>query len=126
MAVKEINVTTTGAAGSATGNTTAVINGKINRLAINYHASAPNTTDITIADTATTPNVTFYTKANSNTDATVYPAVALQDSAGTAVTYDGTNEIYVQPIVHSINVTLAQCDALTNAVTVTVFYEPMA
>lgn len=116
-----IKVTTTGAAGSAAGEaySPAPVNGLLQALHVDWHASAPGgTSDITItveAD-ANHPAVTLYTKANSATDAWVYPTVEETDTGGTGVsTYRDI------PVAGRIRVQVAQCDALTDAVVVTAY-----
>lgn len=110
-----VSVTTTGVAGSATGSgTLATPAGYLEWLHINYHASAPATTDVTVAHTgAITSNVLAY--SNSTTDVHVYPRGAAMTVAGAAVT-DGHVPI---AIVGPLSVSVAQSDALTGAVVVT-------
>lgn len=111
-----INITTTGSAGSASGTTTSGrIRGWLYAINVDYHASAPATTDITITE-ANSIGRTLYSKANSVTDVTVYPYIQATDTTGTAL-----SGVY-QPIYidwSGVTVALAQCDALTNAVVVT-------
>lgn len=42
------------------------------------------------------------TLTNANTDAMYYPHVIMHDNTGTAVTFDGTNEIYAQDVFDGI------------------------
>jgi len=115
-----ITVTTTGSAGSATGTGTASdlpYNGRIARVVIDYHASAPATTDVSIIDQA---GVTLWTKLNNEVDGTFYPAVLQDDGSGTPLTVN-----YIQPFVdgQKLNVSVAGSDALTGAVVVTITVE---
>ena len=127
MAIYEeiVRVTTAGSAGSAVGDTTSgALMGRIISIYVNYHASAPATTDLDI-DEVGGAAVKLVNLDDTATDATVYPAVALTNNAGVALTYDGTNEIYVPFAIANrpVKVTLAGCDALTNAVVVTILVE---
>lgn len=122
-----IAVTTTGSAGSATGTATSPrIVGEVLGIDVNYHASAPATTDLTITADAVSGGQAarnLLVLTNVNSDGYYQPAVPLHDSAGAAVTYDGTNEIYKPPVVNStITVSIAGADALTNCATVTIHY----
>ena len=45
-------------------------------------------------------DVTLLTLTDANSDAWYYPYTPAQDNAGTAVTFDGTNEIYVRQAVN--------------------------
>lgn len=116
-----VKVTTTGAAGSAagTGTTEAGVRGFIESIQVDYHASAPATTDVTIAEASNMAR-TLLTLTNNATDKIVYPRVQVHDTAGAALTLDGTRanvaRIYVPGV--KLTVTLAQCDALTDAVVV--------
>lgn len=114
--------TTTGANGSAgiTDYTPPII-GKIQSLYVDY-TGQPATTDVTITTTAT-PAQTIYTKTDSNTDAWVHPRVALTDTGGMAITYDGTRPIYGPIVVaDQLKVVVAQGDGGAS-VTVTIIYE---
>jgi hypothetical protein len=124
--VQTVKVTTTGSNGSATGNsdTANVVAGRILKLVIDYHASAPASTDITIATKSGTQPIqeTIYTKTDSATDAIVYPRVTVCNNAGTAaVAGDNLWDNYVVSCL--INVALAGSNALTNAVIVDIYYE---
>lgn len=124
-----IAVTTTGSAGAATGSATSSrIVGEILGIDVNFHASAPATTDTTIqADAisggAAARNLIVIT--NSATDAYVVPTVPTVDAANAARLYAaGGTAVAVNPIVNgTVTVSLAQCDALTNAAVVTIHYE---
>lgn len=120
LKAEQISVTTTGSAGSASGNTdSTAFTGTIEGLHINYHASTPATADITITDKLS--GRTIYTKANSATDVMILGPVGFGvDTGGTALTGDVTPQKH--PVAGGINVALAQGDALTGAVVVTVYY----
>lgn len=113
----KIKVTTTGSAGSASGTGTSnkPVRGVLGAVSIAYHASAPaGTTDVTIAESSGLAR-TLLTRTNTATSATFYPAATQHDGTGTALT-SYTPYILVGDY---ITVTVAQCDALTDAVVVT-------
>ena len=124
---ERIAVTTTGSAGSATGaaNSTNTISGRILKVRLDFHASAPASTDVTITERiGSTDWETIHTESNSGTDVTRYPRRAVDDAAENTVTYDGTNEIYEPFVVDGyVRVAVAQSNALTDCVVVTVVYE---
>lgn len=114
----KIDVTTTGSAGSAAGTAYSdkPLNGELYAVRVDWHASAPATSDITITVDSDDdhPAVTIYAKTDANTDLWVYPVVQSTDTAGAAVA-----SIYQHILVNGrVKVVLAQCDALTNAVRV--------
>ncbi len=117
MATTIIRVTTTGSAASATGASTTTVNprGWLHAIKVDFHASAPATTDITIVEAAGLAR-TLYVKADSVTDVTLYPAVQHADNAGTAIAAQYTR-YYLDG--NPITVSLAQSNALTDAVVVT-------
>lgn len=107
-----IPITTTGSAGSATGSRASVaINGLILSIYVKYHASAPATTDVTISETDGATR-TFLTLTNTNTSGEYAPYVAVVNATGTA------QSAYIAHALagRSITVSVAQCNALTNAV----------
>lgn len=119
-----IPVTTTGSAGSATGTASKQTSrpGVIRFVAVDYHASAPATTDLVIkADD--TNGATLFTVTNSATDITAKP-VAMpgvdEGNAATAATDLGAGGF---PYSTGIFVSLAQSDALAPAATVSVWVE---
>lgn len=114
----ELAITTTGSAGSAAGTGTITVDppGYLEWVRYDFHASAPATTDVTgtMASTASPPSTVVFTSTNSTTDTTQYPRAGVVLPAGTAVT-DGSTPIL---LAGAISVAVAQCDALTGAVTV--------
>lgn len=114
----EITVTTTGSAGSAVGSTVKALPlSELVALYVNFHASAPATTDTTISSPGNPVALTLLTITNSATDAWYYPAVQKDDNTGSAITGD-----YAQPVIHgNLLVELAQADALTDCVVVTAY-----
>ena len=119
MQTCQLAITTTGSAGSATGSATSpIITGYIYDIYVDYHASAPNTTDVTIAY-GTPAGGNILAKANSKTDTLYVPRKAACDNAATALTW--YEPFYIDG---TFTVAVAECDALTAAVTVTVRYDP--
>lgn len=110
-----IAVTTTGSAGSATGTgtSTSPVRGVLNGIKIDYHASAPVTTDVTIAE-STGMVRTLLTRTSSATDGVFYPGAQQHDTSAATVTS------YAPYILAGdyVTVTVAECDALTDAVVV--------
>lgn len=114
----ELKVSTTGSAGSATGS--AVLSVPLSELLavyVDYHASAPATTDLTLSSPGNPAAVTILTLTNVNTDGWYYPKVQKHDNTGSAITGD-----YANPIIHgNILLDIAQGDALTDIVVLTVY-----
>lgn len=112
-------ITTTGDAGTATGSiTTGILTGYIYDVYIDYHASAPATTDVTVAY-AVPAGGNILVRTSSATDGRFLPRLAVCDAAASALTaYD---KFYVNG---TLTVSVAQCDAIAAAVTVTIRYDP--
>lgn len=113
IAVSTIKITTAGGAGAATGSgTTIPIMGYLLDVHIDYHAATPATTDVTIADPVFGNLVV---KSNNNTEVSLAPREQVCDSAA-ALTglYD------LIPLCSGLTISVAQADALTDCVTVTV------
>jgi len=112
----EIPVTTTGSNASATGaGSAASPSGELLAVYIDYHASAPNTTDVTITFPGNPATQTALTRSNSATDGWLYPRSAIVDNAGAAIT-NGHAPYVIQGSV--IDVAVAGSNALTDCVTV--------
>jgi hypothetical protein len=113
-----VRVTTTGSAGSASGNADSpAMMGFLLDIYLDYHASAASTTDATIAFAAPARgNIAVVT--DNKTDILIAPRMKLVDNAGAAIT--NSNDKF--PLNGKINVALAQCDALTDAVVATIRY----
>ncbi|MBM3267940.1 MAG: hypothetical protein FJZ01_09855 [Candidatus Sericytochromatia bacterium] len=106
-----VTVDTSGSAGSAAGNADSKpINGFLQSIFLDFHASAPGTTDtvVTLKDGAT-----LLSLSNTASDTFVHPRARLVDSANATIT-DAQDRF---PINGEINVGVSQCDALTPAVT---------
>ena len=115
-----VQVTTTGSAGSATGNTTSpTINGLVHSVSVDYHASTPGTTTVDL-DEVGGMGRKLLDLAGANTDITYYPRLLAQGGTGANLTgiYD-RQAIAGRPI----KVTVAASDALTNAVVVYIVVE---
>lgn len=122
MAVEKrtIEVTTTGSAGSAAGTGAVAVpaGAEVLALHIDYHASAPATTDVTLSAVGEPDSQTIETITSSVTDGWHYPRQQVRDSAGALVA-----GAYDRFIAHAgiLTVAVAQCDALTDAVVATIY-----
>jgi len=105
-----IPVTTTGTAGAAVGSTTSeTLIGFLLDVYLDFHATAPATTDTTIAYPQG-GNILVVT--SSATDVRLAPRQKLVDNANAAIT--NSNDRF--PLNGPITVSVAECDALTDAV----------
>lgn len=123
-----IAVTTTGSAGSATGSGDSeyVVNGKVLAVYLDYHASAPATTDITLKTKGRAgPSYNVLVVGNNATDVLKFPRLQVHDGVdGSAMTYDGTRKVAEPaPVADYLTVDVAGADALTGCVVVYVWYE---
>lgn len=107
-----VAVTTTGSAGSATGTaTTDLIFGYLVDVYLDYHASAPSTTDVTISYATRGGNILAV--ASANTDALFHPRASLATNAAAAITNSYSRFL----LNDKITVAVAEADALAPAVT---------
>lgn len=113
----QIAITTTGSAGSAAGTGYFYgARGVLARLSVNWHASAPaGTSGVTIVETWAGGSRTLYTKSNAATDVDFPPQIAAADNAAAAIT--GAYG-YIVLNGGTITVTIAQSDALTDCLIV--------
>jgi len=112
-----VYVTTAGAGGSATGSSTShELDGYLESVYVDFHASAPATTDTTIAFATRGGNIMVLT--NANTDGLYAPVKQACDATGTVIPGAYVNHVLNQPLTVSV----AQADALTNCVTVYIRY----
>tara|TARA_R110000824_G_scaffold196509_2_gene379782 strand:+ start:127 stop:498 length:372 start_codon:yes stop_codon:yes gene_type:complete len=113
-----IKVSTTGSDASATGSlVTALPYCELLAAYMNFHASAPASTDTTLSSPGDPVSVTLLTVTNSATDAWFYPTHQLDDASASAIT-----GAYIPAIIHGNLLTeLAGSDALTDALTMTIF-----
>lgn len=109
-------ITTTGNAGSATGTGSIIVEktAYLEWVYYDFHASAPATTDVAGTFAATPPGGALFTSTSSATDALQYPRAAVVNTAGSAI----TNTSARIALTGTIDIAVAQCDALTGAVTV--------
>jgi len=116
-----LQATTVGADGSAAGTDTSAnqVRGKVQAVYLDYHGSAPVTTDVTLA-AANTPTENILTITNNKTDAWYYPRKETVINDGTA-TYLRESVPYV--IHDQLKLSVAQANALTDCVTAYVFFE---
>jgi len=125
MDYERIAVTTTGGAGAATGSSTGqiIFTGKFHAAYVDYNASAPGTTDVTIS-IATPISANLVVVSNNATDGWYLPRVQVVSAAAAGLTYDGTYVVAEpMPVTGKITVAVAQADALTDCVVVHVFVE---
>ena len=113
-----VRVTTTGSDGSAAGSAVSgVINGLIENIYLDFHASAPaGTHDTTISYTIRGGNILAV--ANSVTDALFTPRAKPVDLANAAITNAHTRFACNQ----TLTVTVAQSNALTDDVVAHITY----
>jgi hypothetical protein len=116
-----VRVTTVGSNGAAVGTaySASPLNGELLALVVDWHASAPGTSDITVSVEADGefPAVTLYAKTDAATDVTVYPRVQVATTAGVAI-----DAVYDRiPVVGRLKIAIAGCNALTNAAVVTAY-----
>ena len=113
-----VKVSTTGSDASATGSlVTALPYCELLAAHMNFHASAPASTDTTLSSPGGPVALTLLTITNSATDAWYYPTHQLDDSSGSAIT-----GAYIPAVIHGNLLTeLAGCDALTDALVMTIF-----
>lgn len=112
-----VTVTTTGSAGSATGSADSeVIQGHIENVVLDFHASTPATADVTIAYKTRGGNILV--TSNSATDVTLHPRAKCVDNANAAIT-DSYDRFAIND---KVNVSVAQGDALTGAVVAYITY----
>ena len=120
MAIEKhtVKVSTTGSDASATGSlVTALPYCELLAAHMNFHASAPASTDTTLSSPGGPFALTLLTITNSATDAWYYPTHQLDDSSGSAIT-----GAYIPAVIHGNLLTeLAGCDALTDALVMTIF-----
>lgn len=127
MAIRKqrIAVTTTGVAGSATGNTTWVKGrpGVVRFIKVDWHASAPaGTSDLTIkADDSS--GATLFATTDSATDIAAKPVGMPGGDEGNAALAATDASAGGWPFTSGLYVLVAQSDALTDAVIVDVWYD---
>ena len=115
IAYETIKVSTTGSAGAASGSEETVpIQGFLLDVYLEYNASAPNTTDVTISDPVLGDLLVI---SDNNTDGKYAPREPNCDAAGAA---NGLFDLI--PINSALTIAVAQADAIPNCVVVTLRY----
>jgi len=110
---QQISIDTVGSAGAAAGTGYFTgISGFLLDIFLNYHASCPNTADVTITDPVFG---TVFTKANSTTDAWYAPR---KQSSDQAAADSGLYDLI--PVNETLTVAVAQADALTACLVATI------
>ncbi len=126
----KVAVTTVGVDGSAigTGVTEDVIQGRVIRVDVTYNALAPVTTNLAVRQTNEDRAANIVDLAANNADKMVRPTVQLTNGAGVGLT-TGTGPPEDRSIMASacfvsdtLTVTVSECDALTNAVVLEIYY----
>lgn len=115
-----VSIDTAGGAGVAAGTGELQVAGYVEWVHYDFHASAPATTDVTLAygsgGVPAAGNIAG--TVNTATDVLQFPRATCVDNAGSAITNSHTRF----PVWGPITVSVAQCNALTAAVVVTVGY----
>jgi len=112
IAYQTVKITTAGGAGAAVGSETSIpINGFLLDVFIDYDAAAPATTDVTIADPIFGNIIVV---SNNATDKWVAPREQTTDSAGA-----DTGMFDLVPLCSALTISVAESDAITDCVTVT-------
>ena len=118
IVMHKVEITTTGSAGAATGSgSTPPVNVYLVDVKLDYHASAPATTDVTITDSVS--GDTLLAVSDNKTDARKSPRSKPVDNANSAI----TNAHDKFPVNGTVDIAVAQCDALTNALVAYVWVE---
>jgi len=117
--IYSVAITTTdggGGAGTCTGSGTITVlrEGYLEWVYYDFHASAPGTTDVTGTLATTPPGGLLFTSTSSATDVLQFPRGSAVTTGGVAITNSHVPLLVSGPIT----VAVAQCDALTAAVTV--------
>jgi hypothetical protein len=114
---EKVTVTTTGAGGAAAGNSDSVaMHGLLLDIYLDYHASAPGSTDVTI--THKSSGAAILAVANNATDGLYVPRTGAVDATNSAIS-GAAEKVILNGLV---NVAVAQSNALTGAVVATFRY----
>jgi len=110
---QEVSINTVGEAGVAAGSGYVTgISGFLLDVYLNYHASCPNTADVTITDPVFG---TVIVNANSKTDVWLMPRKQTVDQAAA-----NTGMYELIPINDTLTISVAQADALTACLVATI------
>lgn len=113
-----VRITTTGSDGSATGNASSQkVRGFLLDIYLDYHASAPATTDVTVSHESPSKG-NLLVVADNATDGLYAPRAKPVDNANAAI----TNAHDKFPLNGQVKITVAGCNALTNAVVAYIRY----
>jgi hypothetical protein len=113
IASQKVAITTLGNAGAAVGSgTTIPIMGFLLDVYLDYNAAAPATTDVTISDPVFGNDIV---KSNNATDIWLAPRKQTCDPAAA-----DTGSFDLIPINGALTISVAQCDALTDALVATI------
>jgi hypothetical protein len=122
----KISVTTTGGAGAATGSQEGdmIFQGKLYAVYLDYHGSAPATTDVTVKVTGPVAQ-NLIVVSDNNTDGWYLPRADTHDTTGADRLYasGGENVAEPMPVCGKITIDVAQADALTDCVVAHVYVE---
>lgn len=115
-----VRVTTSGEAGTSTGTGTVKgVAGVFARLAINWHASAAATSDLTITESWDGGSRILYASTDSVTDVDTAPLYGASDIDASGAASAASTGMPLMLIGGTITVSVAQGDALTDCVIVT-------
>jgi len=110
-----------GSNGAATANNSSTVQlwGEVLAIYVKYNDSPPaGTTDVTVTTVGTSPAppaTTLQSLPNAATDGWFYPRTQIQTTAGTGLTYDGTNKVEEPiPVCDYVNVKIDQANAADN------------
>lgn len=79
---------------------------------------------MTLYDATDLIDTNIVSRANTATDAQVFPTISLTDNTGAAVTYDGTRAIKdYPPVAGKLTAALTQTTAMTPAVTLDIYWK---
>ena len=116
---EKLSITTAGANGSATGNTTTnhPYGGRLVAVGLDFHASAPASTVVTITEVNGQARTLFAAPAGA-TDITYYPTVQLCNAIGGALT-----DVAHVPFHDKVKATVTLSNALTACVVAYLYFE---
>lgn len=107
-------------AGSDT-HTTALINGNVLHIFVDYSAGSSANTHLTIADNA---SQTLASLVDTATDVHIYPCTGVTTNAGVALTYDATRPIYERGVYVNSPLTITMINnTAAETVAITIVYE---
>lgn len=106
MAIRRTKVTVTaaGSAGAAVGSarTTEIVAGRVHAVHLDYSASAPATTDVTITEGNESPAVPVLTVTDNATDGWYWPMAQAVNGLGAAITGQGAQIVTADYLLVSV------------------------